>query len=253
MQKVAAWTDLASPTGAYRYGSLVGGVAPTPIKAEWLNMMQDELCNFVLAYLPALNKDDNTQVLKAAQKMVASFAARATTLAGYGILDAYTKPQTDSLLSRKADWAITLGGYGITDAYTKVEVNASLQAIRDEVNNALALKQDKNTANLNADGWHLDSATGRIEVWGQVSLNVDNPLGSQASAAVVFARPFPNRVLNVSFSVIADDGGDLTEALENSVAFGSITQSGMNVIARRLFGSNDGTQLTVVQYRVVGY
>lgn len=253
MQKVSAWTDLASPTGAYRYGSLVGGVAPTPIKAEWLNMMQDELCNFVLAYLPVLNKDDNTQVLKAAQKMVASFAARATTLAGYGILDAYTKPQTDSLLSRKADWAITLGGYGITDAYTKVEVNASLQAIRDEVNNALALKQDKNTANLNANGWHLDSATGRIEVWGQVSLNVDNPLGSQASAAVVFARPFPNRVLNVSFSVIADDGGDLTEALENSVAFGSITQSGMNVIARRLFGSNDGTQLTVVQYRVVGY
>lgn len=253
MQKVSAWTDLASPTGAYRYGSLVGGVAPTPIKAEWLNMMQDELCNFVLAYLPALNKDDNTQVLKAAQRMVASFAARATTLAGYGILDAYTKTQTDSLLSRKADWAITLGGYGITDAYTKVEVNASLQAIRDEVNNALALKQDKNTANLNANGWHLDSATGRIEVWGQVSLNVDNPLGSQASAAVVFARPFPNRVLNVSFSVIADDGGDLTEALENSVAFGSITQSGMNVIARRLFGSNDGTQLTVVQYRVVGY
>ncbi len=253
MQKVSAWTDLASPTGAYRYGSLVGGVAPTPIKAEWLNMMQDELCNFVLAYLPALNKDDNTQVLKAAQKMVASFAARATTLAGYGILDAYTKPQTDSLLSRKADWAITLGGYGITDAYTKVEVNTSLQAIRDEVNNALALKQDKNTASLDANGWHLDSATGRIEVWGQVSLNVDNPLGSQASVAVVFARPFPNKVLNVSFSVIADGGGDLTEALENSVAFGSITGSGMNVIARRLFGSNDGTQLTVVQYRVVGY
>ncbi|MBF8802206.1 phage tail protein [Pseudomonas asiatica] len=252
MQKISAWTDLASPTGAYRYGSLVGGVAPTPIKAEWLNMMQDELCNFVLAYLPALNKDDNTQVLKAAQKMVANFAVRATTLAGYGILDAYTKPQTDSMLARKADWAITLGGYGITDAYTKVEVNASLQAIRDEVTNALALKQDKNTASLDANGWHLDSATGRIEVWGQVSLNVDNALGSQAVAAVVFARPFPTKVLNVSFSVIAD-GGDLTEALENSVAFGSITNSGMNVIARRLFGSNDGTQLTVVQYRVVGH
>ena len=252
MQKISAWTDLASPTGAYRYGSLVGGVAPTPIKAEWLNMMQDELCNFILAYLPTLNKDDNTQVLKAAQKMVANLAVKATTLAGYGIIDAYTKPQTDGMLAQKANWAITLGGYGITDAYTKVEVNASLQTIRDEIANALALKQDKNSASFDTNGWHLDSATGRLEVWGQVSLNVDNPLGSQASAAVVFARPFPNKALNVSFSVIAD-GGDLTEALENSVAFGSITNTGMDVIARRLFGNNDGTQLTIVQYRVVGH
>lgn len=122
MQKISAWTDLASPTGAYRYGSLVGGVAPTPIKAEWLNMVQEELCNFILAYLPALNKGDSSQVLKAAQKMVANFALKATTLAGYGITDAYTKPQTDSMLAQKANWAITLGGYGITDAYTKGEV-----------------------------------------------------------------------------------------------------------------------------------
>ncbi|MBA6095587.1 hypothetical protein H4C80_00290 [Pseudomonas juntendi] len=125
MQKISAWTDLATPAGAYRYGSLVGGVAPTPLKAEWLNMVQDELCNFILAYLPALNKDDNAQMLKAAQKMVANFALKATTLAGYGILDAYTKAQTDYLLSQKANWAITLGGYGITDAYTKTEIDAA--------------------------------------------------------------------------------------------------------------------------------
>lgn len=132
MDKISAWTDLASPTGAYRYGSLVGGVAPTPIKAEWLNMVQDELCNFILAYLPALNKADNTQLLKAAQKMVANFALKATTLAGYGITDAYTKPQTDSMLAQKANWAITLGGYGITDAYTKTEINAALNTKADK-------------------------------------------------------------------------------------------------------------------------
>lgn len=253
MQKISAWTDLATPAGAYRYGSLVGGVAPTPLKAEWLNMVQDEVCNFILAYLPTLDKDDNAQMLKAAQKMVANFALKATTLAGYGILDAYTKPQNDSLLSQKANWAITLGGYGITDAYTKVEVNTSLQVIRDEVASALALKQDKNTAVLDTNGWHLDTATGRIEVWGQVILNVDNALGSTATAAVLFARSFPTKVLNISFSSIADNGGELTEALENSIAFGSITKSGMNVIARRLYGSNDGTQLMTVYYRVMGY
>ncbi|MDQ2488456.1 hypothetical protein RBI94_31150 [Pseudomonas putida] len=132
MQKISAWTDLATPAGAYRYGSLVGGVAPTPIKAEWLNMVQDELCNFILAYLPALDEADNTQVLKAAQKMVANFALKATTLAGYGILDAYTKVQTDYLLSQKANWAITLGGYGITDAYTKAEINAALNTKADK-------------------------------------------------------------------------------------------------------------------------
>ncbi|MBA1195532.1 hypothetical protein G7011_00190 [Pseudomonas plecoglossicida] len=44
------------------------------------------------------------------------------TLAGYGISDAYTKPQVDSQMAGKANNAITLGGYGINDAYTKTEV-----------------------------------------------------------------------------------------------------------------------------------
>ncbi|HCK3382188.1 TPA: phage tail protein, partial [Pseudomonas aeruginosa] len=39
-----------------------------------------------------------------------------TTLAGYGITDAYTKAATDGLLAQKANKATTLGGYGITDA-----------------------------------------------------------------------------------------------------------------------------------------
>lgn len=49
-----------------------------------------------------------------------------TSLAEFGIVDAYTKPETDWLLSKKANNAITLAGYGITDAYTKVEVNGFL-------------------------------------------------------------------------------------------------------------------------------
>ncbi|MEE1882857.1 phage tail protein [Pseudomonas soli] len=53
-------------------------------------------------------------------------ASTATTLSGYGITDAYTKTQTDTALNGKAAKATTLGGYGITDAYTKSQVDTAL-------------------------------------------------------------------------------------------------------------------------------
>lgn len=100
----------------------------------------------------------------ASTAQLAGKADSATTLAGYGITDAYTKTEVDSALSGKAnaattytktevdnaladkanaattytktevdtaladkaDSATTIAGYGITDAYTKSEVNSSL-------------------------------------------------------------------------------------------------------------------------------
>ena len=53
---------------------------------------------------------------------VANKADKATTLAGYGITDAYTKMEVDSAFAKKAT---TLAGYGIADAYTKTEVAES--------------------------------------------------------------------------------------------------------------------------------
>lgn len=217
MQKISAWTDLASPTGAYRYGSLVGGVAPTPIKAEWLNMVQDELCNFILAYLPALDAEDSTQVLKAAQKLVANFAVKATTLAGYGILDAYTKNQTDALLSGKANWAITLGGYGINDAYTKTEVNtllnskannastlagygitdaytiAEVNQIAADLNGQIDLRQLKNTASFGAAAsWVRDGSTGAVEQFGLFNMS-----GGANEQVITFPVAFPTACRSV--------------------------------------------------------
>jgi len=136
MQRVSYWTELVTPQGGYRYGSLAGGQPPTPIKAEWLNMIQDELANFILAYLPALDALDNQQLLKAARQLIADLAVKATTLAGYGIGDAYTKNQTDFLLSGKANWGITLAAYGIGDAYTQTATNALLAG---KANNATTL------------------------------------------------------------------------------------------------------------------
>jgi len=64
-------------------------------------------------------------------------ADKATTLAGYGITDAYTKTETDSNIAaaveHKADQATTLAGYGITDAYTKEETNAQIAALAGDL------------------------------------------------------------------------------------------------------------------------
>ncbi|MDK3025589.1 hypothetical protein QO239_23625 [Cupriavidus taiwanensis] len=51
-------------------------------------------------------------------------ADKATTLAGYGITDAYTQEQVNTALNAKADKATTLAGYGITDAYTRALVDS---------------------------------------------------------------------------------------------------------------------------------
>lgn len=174
MQRISAWSDLVTPGGQFRYGSLALGLAPTPLKAEWFNMVQEELAHFILAYLPDLDVNDNGQLLKAIQAFGSAYAVKATTLAGYGILNAYTKPEADWLLSQKANNAITLAGYGIGDAYTKAVVDA-----------ALATKQDKNTALMAANGWRLDKATGLLEQWGSGICAADT-----TSAPINFPTPF---------------------------------------------------------------
>ena len=73
---------------------------------------------------------------------IANKADKATTLAGYGITNAYTKDEVytktevndkgflvASDIANKADKAITLAGYGITDAFTKDEINSKLSSV----------------------------------------------------------------------------------------------------------------------------
>ncbi len=185
MERVSAFTDLCTPSGLFRYGSQAGGVPPTPLKAEWLNMLQEELANFILAHLPELDVNDNTQLLKAIQAFGAAYALKATTLAGYGILNAYTKPETDWLLSQKANNAITLAGYGIGDAYTKMVIDAALAAKQTAIDNLAATKQDKNTALMAANGWRLDKATGLLEQWGNGVCGPDT-----TTVPISFPTPF---------------------------------------------------------------
>ena len=60
-------------------------------------------------------------------------ADKATTLQGYGITDAYTKTQVDTAVKAKADKATTLAGYGITDAYTKAQVDKADTALSNRI------------------------------------------------------------------------------------------------------------------------
>lgn len=185
MQRISSWTDLVAALGRFRYGTVAGGVAPTPLKAEWLNMVQEELANFILAYLPALDVNDNTQLLKALQAFGAAYPLKATTLAGYNIGDAYTKNQTDFLLSGKANWGITLAAYGIGDAYTQTAVNTLLAAKQTQIDNLQANKQEKNTASMGVNGWRLDKATGLLEQWGTGYCPPDTTTGP-----ISFPTPF---------------------------------------------------------------
>ena len=84
MNRISAFTSLCTLAGLFRQGTDAGGVAPTPIRAGWLNMMQEEIANVVLAYLPELDAEDNTQLLQAIRA---------------AILDFYTKPQIDQFLA----------------------------------------------------------------------------------------------------------------------------------------------------------
>ncbi|MQT42932.1 phage tail protein [Pseudomonas sp. FSL R10-0765] len=198
MQRISAWTDLVTALGLFRIGTTAGGVPPTPVKVEWLNMIQEELASFILAYLPELDANDNTQLLKAIRAFGASFPLKTTTLAGYGILDAYTKletysqPQADWLLSKKANNAISLAGYGILDSYTKTVIDGFLAAINESLaakqaalNELQTSKQDKHTALMAPTGWRLDRNSGFLEQWGSGSCGPDS-----TTAAINFPTPF---------------------------------------------------------------
>lgn len=70
MERISAFTDLCTLAGLFRYGTQAGGVPATPVKAEWLNLIQEELVSIVAAAGIELSAADKAQVLKAIQKLI---------------------------------------------------------------------------------------------------------------------------------------------------------------------------------------
>ena len=167
MQKIGASTPTANGSGEFTHGQPGSGVDATQIMPAWLNAIQRELVHVVEAAGLTLDTADDSQVFKAIQAIQASAATwlkisgKPTTIAGFGITDAFTKPETTSAIQQaiaslvasspaaldtlkeladalgndpnfattmtnalagKASKATTLGGYGINDAFTKAEV-----------------------------------------------------------------------------------------------------------------------------------
>lgn len=105
-----------------------------------------------------------------------NFTDKPTTIAGYGITNAYTKEEivaqekviTDSVTSLtstvngKADKATTLAGYGITDAYTKKETDAAITSAISVVykyKGSVATYADlPTTGNDTGDVWNVVAA-----------------------------------------------------------------------------------------------
>ncbi len=82
-------------------------------------------------------------------------AAKATTLAGYGITDAYTQTQVDTAVNAKAAKATSLSGYGITDAYTKTEIDNKLTSAMRYKGEVETYGNLPTTGNVTGDVWNV--------------------------------------------------------------------------------------------------
>jgi phage-related tail fiber protein len=104
MQKIGSSTSTANGAGEYTEGSPGSGVDATLITAAWLNTIQRELVNLIQGASLTLNPADDSQVFKAVQALQTAMSTwskitgKPTTVAGYGITDAFTKPETTAAI-----------------------------------------------------------------------------------------------------------------------------------------------------------
>ena len=147
-------------------------------------------------------------------------ANKATSLAGYGIADAYTKTEVDgkvngltsqletaneaiesleTAVESKADKSTTLAGYGITDAYTASTIDGKLANKADastvsELSSTVAGKANKSTT---LAGYGIEDAYTKTEVDAKVS-SVYKYKGSVANEA---ALPKEDQVVGDVYNV----------------------------------------------------
>lgn len=178
MQRVGDSTSTANGAGEFTQGQPGSGIDATIITVPWLNAVQRELIHLILGAGIALDPTDDSQVLKAiraiqaAANTWANLAGKPTTVAGFGLTDAFTKTETsnaiqhavadlvgsspealnqlnelaDALgndpnfattvmnaLAGKAAKATTLAGYGIGDSYTRTEIDSKVSELSSMV------------------------------------------------------------------------------------------------------------------------
>ncbi|MFL1558565.1 hypothetical protein [Pseudomonas sp. O11] len=121
-----------NPSAGYPQGSFKNRTTPTAkdgsyLEKDWANdkegFFQSLLATAVIAANGSVDSVGSSQYFDALRSVIrltgtswSMITNTPTTIAGYGIIDAYTKTQIDSSLLLKANKATTLTGYGITDA-----------------------------------------------------------------------------------------------------------------------------------------
>ena len=198
-----------------------------------------------------------------------SKADRESTLAGYGITDAYTKSDTDvlldekanvattytktetnSILDDKADKATTIAGYGITDAYTKNEVDAKVSSVYRYRGSVDTYSELPSEGNVVGDVWNVASADAEHgidegdnvawtgEEWDALSGEVDlTPFALKADAATDH---------NHDSQYLKRTGGQVTgsiSATEHVFAADYISTSGQ--LSGKTVVATDGIQQTI--------
>lgn len=190
----------------------------------------------------ALGNDPNFATTTASA--LAGKAAKATTLAGYGITDAYTSEYTNILLNQKAWAATSLEGYGILDAYNISTMNlllsqkASVENVAvvgfvggaitepylgsdrgDLVRLVSQAQLPRNTCVKGVPGWWMCADTGllrqRVAVYIGDAVNI-------WTGAVTWPVTFPVQADSVKISVMTADGsvGQLV------ASYSSLTRTG---------------------------
>lgn len=107
MQKIGASTASANALGEFTEGNPGAGVAATLLKAAWLNAIQRELVHLVEGAGLTLDSADDSQILKAIQAIQVNastwlkLSGKPTTIAGFGITDAFTKVETTTAIQQR--------------------------------------------------------------------------------------------------------------------------------------------------------
>lgn len=174
MQKISESTAAATPAGEFTEGNPVGAVPATPIKAMWLNAIQRELVAVIEGAGLTLDKTNDGQLLAAVQRLVANANTWASITA---------KPST-------------LAGFGITDAFNKTETSTTIQAaiaahFATTVTNALALKAPLQSPPLTGTPTAPTASAGDSSTQVANTAFVQTALASALPAGTVatFARP----------------------------------------------------------------
>lgn len=172
----------------------VSGQPGSLIPSEWGNSVTLELINVFLAAGIAPDEFKTDQLATAIAAIVHPKADRATTLGGYGIVDAYTRTDINYFLDRKADSATSLSGYRIAIA-TQLEAEEGSENTKPttalRVFQAIAAKVKQATASL----------AGIVMLANQVEAEAGEE-NSKAMTALRVAQSIAKRVVGATESVV---------------------------------------------------